>query len=134
MALVGGGGAGNVAGSNPSGTGTLNFIGDHAYAYSGPITDSASGAANTTVLKFDVPFNTYIIAKINWISSLSGNSARYIDIIQNGQSIYDGRYDDLPTINGEITLLLEPGSNYVFKWGSSSNETVTLAVAGRAYQ
>jgi len=36
MALVGGGGAGNVAGSNPSGTsGSLNYIGDHAYAYSG---------------------------------------------------------------------------------------------------
>jgi len=38
MALVGGGGAGNVAGGNPSGTGTsLNYIGDHAYGYSGDI-------------------------------------------------------------------------------------------------
>ena len=36
MALVGGGGAGNVAGSNPSGTGTtLNYIGDFVYAHSG---------------------------------------------------------------------------------------------------
>jgi hypothetical protein len=134
MPLVGGGGAGNVAGSNPTGTGTLNFIGDHAYAYSGAITDGASGAANTTVLKFDVPFNTYIVAKINWISSLSGNSARYINILQNSQSIYNGRYDDVPTINGEITLLLESNSQYEFKWGSSSTETVTLTVAGRAYQ
>ena len=134
MPLVGGGGAGNVSGGNPSGTGTLNFIGDHAYAYSGAITDGASGGANTTVLKFDVPFNTYIVAKINWISSLSGNSARYIDILQNSQSIYNGRYDDVPTINGEITLLLESNSQYEFKWGSSSTETVTLTVAGRAYQ
>ena len=42
MALVGGGGAGNVAGSNPSGTGTsLNYIRvqnkSFAYAYSGAI-------------------------------------------------------------------------------------------------
>ena len=38
MALIGGGGAGNVAGGNPSGIGTsLNYIGDHAYAYSGGI-------------------------------------------------------------------------------------------------
>ena len=35
MARVGGGGAGNVAGgSNPAGTGTsLNYVGDHVYAY-----------------------------------------------------------------------------------------------------
>ena len=134
MALVGGGGAGNVAGKQPQWHRYVKFIGDHAYAYSGPITDGASGAANTTVLKFDVPFNTYIVAKINWISSLSGNSARYIDILQNSQSIYNGRYDDVPTINGEITLLLESNSQYEFKWGSSSTETVTLTLAGRAYQ
>ena len=37
MPLVGGGGAGNVAGSsNPAGTGTgLNHVGNFAYAYSG---------------------------------------------------------------------------------------------------
>jgi len=39
MALVGGGGAGNIAGSNPSGTGTtLNYIGSHCYGYSGQLT------------------------------------------------------------------------------------------------
>ena len=36
MALRGGGGAGNVAGGNPSGIGTsLNYVGDHVYAFSG---------------------------------------------------------------------------------------------------
>ena len=36
MPLVGVSGAGNTAGSNPAGTGSgLNYIGDHAYAYSG---------------------------------------------------------------------------------------------------
>ena len=38
MPLVGGGGAGNIAGSNPTGTSKgLNYIGDHCYAYSGLI-------------------------------------------------------------------------------------------------
>jgi hypothetical protein len=120
--------------SNPAGIGSsLNFVGTHAYAYSGPITDNASGAANTTVLEFFVPANTYVVAKVNWISSTSGNAARYIDIEQNGQSIYKGRYDDVPTINGPITLLFEPQSKYTFKWGSSSTEDVTITVAGRAY-
>ena len=36
MPLVGGGGAGNIAGSNPSGTSSgLNYIGNHAYGFSG---------------------------------------------------------------------------------------------------
>ena len=46
MALVGGGGAGNVAGSNPAGVGTsINYIGNHAYAYAGAL--SASTSAET---------------------------------------------------------------------------------------
>ena len=45
MALVGGGGAGNIAGSNPAGTGTsLNHIGDHVYANSGQLDDVSSYA------------------------------------------------------------------------------------------
>ena len=46
MALVGGGGAGNVAGSNPAGVGfSLNYVGDepgYAYAYSGAFDNSTS--------------------------------------------------------------------------------------------
>ena len=50
MPLVGGGGAGNVAGSSPASTGTaLNTIGDFAYAYSGNVTVASGG---TTMLAF----------------------------------------------------------------------------------
>jgi len=51
MPLVGGGGAGNVAGgSNPAGTGTsLNYIGNHVYAYSGTF---PSVNSTTTMLQF----------------------------------------------------------------------------------
>ena len=50
MARVGGGGVGNVAGANPSGTGSsLNYIGNHAYAYSGTF---PSTAAAVTMLQF----------------------------------------------------------------------------------
>jgi len=36
MALIGGGGAGNVAGGNPSGTGSsINYVGNHLYGFSG---------------------------------------------------------------------------------------------------
>jgi len=51
MALVGGGGAGNVAGSNPSGIGSsLNYVGDFAYAYCGKVASGSSGSENTAFL------------------------------------------------------------------------------------
>ena len=50
MPLVGGGGGGNIAGSNPAGTGSvINYIGKYAYAYSGAIDVDNS---ETTLLKF----------------------------------------------------------------------------------
>ena len=51
MALIGGGGAGNVAGgANPSGTGSsLNYIGNRVYAYSGAV---SVNNIETTLLEF----------------------------------------------------------------------------------
>ena len=47
MALVGGGGAPNVAGANPAGIGTsINYIGNHAYAYSGATAVASSEKTN----------------------------------------------------------------------------------------
>jgi len=60
MALIGGGGSGNVAGGNPSGTGTgLTYVGDHCYAYSGEITSGTSG--DSTMLDFSTGANSYIV-------------------------------------------------------------------------
>ena len=61
MALVGGGGAPNVAGSNPAGTGTtLNYIGNRVYAYSGAIACSDS---EKTLLDFTTG-SELLVAKI----------------------------------------------------------------------
>ena len=60
MALVGGGGTGNIAGSNPAGTGTsLNYIGDHAYANSGNIVINNE---TSIALQFTTA-NSYIMAQ-----------------------------------------------------------------------
>ena len=62
MALVGGGGAGNIAGSNPAGAGTsLNYIGNHAYAYSGMLAFDNNA---TTLLRFTTG-NEYVVATLN---------------------------------------------------------------------
>ena len=70
MPLVGGGGAPNVAGGNPAGTGTgLNYIGEHAYAYSGTI---ASDNNETVMLKFTTG-NLYIVGKIQFFELTISN-------------------------------------------------------------
>ena len=63
MALVGGGGAGNVAGSNPAGIGnTLNYIGDHVYGYSGAVALDNTQNENT-YMEFTTG-NTYIVGTV----------------------------------------------------------------------
>ena len=63
MPLVGGGGAPNVAGSNPTGTGSsINYIGNHAYAMSGSVDVNNN---ETTLLEFTTQ-NSYIDAMIQF--------------------------------------------------------------------
>ena len=62
MPLIGGGGAGNTAGGNPSGTGSsVNYIrtneGNFAYGYSGVVTANGS---DTTALEFTTGSETIV--------------------------------------------------------------------------
>jgi len=88
MALIGGGGAGNVAGGNPSGTGTgLNYIGDHAYANSGEILVN-----NNTVTMLEFTTGTsYFVGTFSYgvdqNASLSGSKLLGFTISFDGQKI-----------------------------------------------
>ena len=64
MALIGGGGAGNVAGgANPSGVGSgINYIGDHCYGNSG--VGSAGTGGDFVALDFTSASNSYIMAEM----------------------------------------------------------------------
>ena len=59
-------GAGNpVGGSNPAGTGTgLNYIGNHAYGYSG-IVNSASQDENVTLMSFTTGSH-YVVCEVQF--------------------------------------------------------------------
>ena len=72
MALTGGGGAGNVAGGNPSGTGSsLNYIGDHAYGYSG-LVQTAGDNTYSTAMQFTIG-QDYVLAQVQ-LCPASGNA------------------------------------------------------------
>jgi len=73
MAILGG--AGNVAGGNPAGTGTsLNYIGDRAYAYSGVV---GVNGTETTLLEFTTG-NDFIVGL--WLPQILEDSHHGDDI------------------------------------------------------
>jgi len=136
MALIGGGGAGNVAGGNPSGTGTsLNYIGDHCYAYSGSITPSSAGSAATTALLFTTA-NNYVMSTINWTcKSTSATVDQYFEIILNGEVIFDAQAEDdeSATAQSPIELLLPPYTKVEIKVGDPATNPFTVVLVGRVY-
>jgi len=85
MALIGGGGAGNVGGGNPSGTGTsVNYIGEHAYGYSGTVAVSNS---DVNLLDFSTPSNSYIVGKVQFFGLTLSNDDIEHSVIINGEKV-----------------------------------------------
>jgi len=97
MALVGGGGAGNVAGSNPTGTGTiLNYIGNRVYGYSGL---KQIATSFVTHLEFTTG-PSYIIAHLEFAGTIGEG-----DISSGGNSVFMVR------LNDEISQQIKVGTS-----------------------
>ena len=133
MPLVGGGGSPNVAGGNPAGTSTsLNYVGKHAYAYSGDVAVPASGSL-ITMLEF-VTAEQYVVGhyQIHGLFSQIGANQLQLEITINGESIthsfWDSAQDNLNPF--ENLILLPPYSKVRFQLaqasGSDRNMQVTL--------
>ena len=132
------GGGNPVGGSNPAGTGgSINFVGDHCYAYSGPILSAGASSADTTYLDFTMPDNTYAVGWLNLTELNAGNSAeRFVDVIVDGQKICNIKADSSPDFlnNFPIPLLLPPGAHVEVKVGVNGGETFAITFRGRTYQ
>jgi hypothetical protein len=136
MALVGG--AGNVAGgANPSGTGTtLNYIGDHAYAYSGNVSVTTD---ETTLLQFTTGA-AYIVGTVQVSSSESGNDDLIMLLYLNDEVITGENYSNTfsTTIQGynEIEILIPSYSKFkgtLDVLGGSSPTVCQMMFKGRVY-
>ena len=131
-------GAGNpVAGSNPAGIGTaLNYIGNHAYAYSGIITDNNSGSAATTALKFTTG-NSYINTKIIITTDEIGAQQQFVSVILDGQVILKHASDSSSTSNDffdqPFRILIPPYSDFEVKIGAGATIDFTAMLVGRVY-
>ena len=141
MPLVGGSGAGNTAGSNPSSTGTsLNYIGNHCHAESGSI---ASVASEQTVFNFTTG-SEYIVATLTMTAPIrmdvvGDGRGRHYRLDYNGQTV--GLYmveaisEDMPS-NTEVQILIPPFTSVVltcYDSATSATHLGTANITGRIY-
>ena len=128
MALVGGGGASNVAGSNPAGVGSsLNYIGDHAYAYSGTVDVDNN---ETTLLDFSVG-NGYVVAKFQPYNNFIGGTDSQFKIYLDEQLIMVTHMASSSTGTPfEEMELLIPSYTRVRITGKNATDTGTISVLG----
>ena len=136
MALVGGGGAPNVAGANPAGVGSsINYVGNHAYA-TNKVTDAGSGAASSTVFDFTTG-NSYIISTVSWGTDATGGQNNFVNIQINSEDVFDIVYDSgqIHTIADQpLKILIPPNSRFTFKWGIASvTKAMSVVLVGRVY-
>jgi hypothetical protein len=138
MALIGGGGAGNVSGGNPSGTsGGLNYIGNHVYGNSGGI---GADNSNKTLMEFTTAGDHYIVAQISLGSEAgSGDDFRY-SILFNGETIMDvyaqATVQDFPDFGRPIKIVIPSQTKVEIKADNigSANERITyVTLTGRVY-
>jgi len=144
MALIGGGGAGNVAGgSNPSGAGTsLNYVGDHCYANSGAVI--ITNAADATLLEFSIG-SSYILGTFAFgmnHADVSSSKAFGYKLSVNGVLIFEnsttsGPTNDLIYTGGAIVqdILLPPQSTIKFEGTTTDGSNITCygMLTGRVY-
>ena len=130
-----------VSGSNPSGTGTsLNYIGNHAYAYSGMFTPAIS---TYTMLSFTTGSN-YLLSEITVSgatdSTTTGNGLTSVFVISlDGQEVMrlktDTDQEDMPTY-AVIPFLIPPYSKVEITGidnGTTAQRKTSVSIVGRVY-
>jgi|TARA_R110000823_G_C15590087_1_gene464125 hypothetical protein len=136
MALIGGGGAGNVAGgANPSGVGTsLNYIGDHCYAYSGKVPSSATAF---NLLDFTTG-NSYVLADLTCFYAVQGSgSDMQFAVKLNGTVIGQFNLTDSNDLTEfPVPFLIPSYSRFEVEQDNlaSGTEPVAASIVGRVYE
>jgi len=135
MAILGG--ASNVAGSNPAGTGRgLNYIGDHAFSFSGIVTDATSGAANTVLLDFTTG-GSYFVGTLNFTDDHVAADNIFFSVTMDNTIVVDLAYKSGGAGNDSLNpweILIPPYSRVQVKFGATSSVDGTAWLVGRVYQ
>jgi hypothetical protein len=135
MPLVGGGGASNTV--NPTGTGQgLNYIGEHAYAYSGVVSVNNN---ETTMLLFSTG-NSYVMAQVNFNTGSTSNDDYLYKVKLNEEIIqeyiFTGSPADRARPDNTIPILLPPYSKVELTATNvtdTSDNNQIVSIVGRVY-
>ena len=130
-------GGGNPVGTNPAGTGTgINYIGKHAYAYSGTVDVDQN---ETTMLKFATG-NEYIVAEFNLSSDNAAGDDFDFRIKMNGEDIVFSQltapYDVSEHMMNPLKLIIAPSTNVVITLQNvtqSATKQWNATMVGRVY-
>ena len=140
MPLVGGGGAGNIAGgANPAGTGSgLNYIGDHCYAYSGIVASAGSQSAATTSTLLFTTGNSYAKVIVTFSNNnISATANEYYEIKFDSQVVYKAENEhgiDTVTNPTLVHMIIPPYTTVQTFVGSSADAyDHTTIITGRVY-
>ena len=135
MAPIGGGPpVGSWAGASGTGN-TLNYIGDHAYGYSGNIDITE----NETIFIKHHTGNEYIVATVTMDSKNTSGIDMVCDIKINGETVLTTRvgdaYQPFPNWSKESTIIIPAFSDFQMSGQLVSSGTVdyNVKVIGRVY-
>ena len=114
----------------------IRYIGDHAYAYSGSVTDTDSGSPETTVLDF-ISGSGYIDARVSILSDESGAAALYTQIELNDVPVFI-LYGDASAVgsfqfDNPFYMLIPPFTRFHLKVGANATVVFTAMITGRVY-
>jgi len=115
---------------------TLNYIGRHAYAYSGNITNTGTAAPDSVMLDFVTGSDSYLKGKFQWEANHEGSLTVDIVIEFNGVKIYDSEFDASPGRGMWLTplrVIIPPGTHVRMLWGASSAQEAASQFTGRVY-
>jgi hypothetical protein len=131
-------GGGNPVGANPAGTGSnINYVGNHAYLYSGEIEVDGT---ETTLFATSVAYNQYLMCKLQVFNGARSNDDFTYNIKINNEIVIkyvlQQTTDKDFIVHDPIRLLLVGGDKIeVTGQNNSSNtqRTHTAALTARVY-
>jgi len=112
----------------------LNYIGEHAYGYSGDITPAGAADPDTVMLDF-ISGSGYIVGSLSWNCDNSTTPDEFYQFELNGEIIYFARYASAADASNDqpYDLILPPFSHLVVKMGNTGSSKMTATFTGRVY-
>jgi len=123
---------------NTASTGlNLNVISDHAYAYSGNITTSGTGSANTITAQFTTG-SYYFVGTVSAQNDSTGDVTSFLAVSLNGTDVIDIRFDAASisaiSLDFPIPIIIPPYTEVEMKVGINSGSNVwTSQFVGKIY-